>query len=134
MVLGCSRVKRRAAPGKVLFKYLFCNRSQGGAQLAFWPQGNASENFGLGDRTGVHGFDFILCKPTKHRCCWMCISASTPTWLAWSLANRNARIVWALLAHKRDYEPKYGIDERLSTAEACSDGVGCSGEARQSVN
>lgn len=41
-----------------------------------------------------------------------------------ALANRNARIVWALLAHKRDYEPKYGVngmkgtDENLSVAQA----------------
>jgi hypothetical protein len=25
-----------------------------------------------------------------------------------ALANKNARIVWALLAHDRDYEPDYG--------------------------
>jgi len=38
-----------------------------------------------------------------------------------ALANRNARIVWALLAHKRDYEPQYGMkgaDENLSVAQA----------------
>jgi hypothetical protein len=38
-----------------------------------------------------------------------------------ALANRNARIVWALLTHKRDYEPQYGMkgtDENLSLAQA----------------
>jgi transposase len=38
-----------------------------------------------------------------------------------ALANRNARIVWALLAHKRDYEAQYGMkgtDENLSVAQA----------------
>jgi hypothetical protein len=35
-----------------------------------------------------------------------------------ALASRNARIVWALLAHRRDYEPKYGQGQHLSAALA----------------
>lgn len=35
-----------------------------------------------------------------------------------ALASRNARIVWALLAHKRDYEPKYGQGQHLTAALA----------------
>lgn len=35
-----------------------------------------------------------------------------------ALASRNARIVWALLAHRRDYEPKYGQGQHLTAALA----------------
>jgi transposase len=39
-----------------------------------------------------------------------------PNVAAVALASRNARIVWALLAHKRDFNPKYGVDKHLSAA------------------
>ncbi len=39
-----------------------------------------------------------------------------PNVAAVALASRNARIVWALLKHKRDYEPGYGRDKHLSAA------------------
>jgi transposase len=52
--------------------------------------------------------------------CWMSrlLERKHPNVACVALANRNARIVWAMLAHKRDYEPEYGIDVKLGTAEA----------------
>lgn len=41
-----------------------------------------------------------------------------PNVAAVALASRNARTVWALLAHKRDYDPKHGLDKRISAAVA----------------
>ena len=41
-----------------------------------------------------------------------------PNVAAVALASRNARTVWALLAHKRDYDPKHGLDKRISAALA----------------
>ena len=32
------------------------------------------------------------------------------------LTDRHSRIAWALLAHKRDYDPRHGIDQHLSAA------------------
>ena len=33
-----------------------------------------------------------------------------------ALTGRNASIAWALLAHKRGYDPRHGIDQHLSAA------------------
>ena len=41
-----------------------------------------------------------------------------PNVAAVALASRNARIAWALLAHKRDYDPRHGLDKHLSGAVA----------------
>ncbi len=41
-----------------------------------------------------------------------------PNVAAVALASRNARTVWALLAHKRDYDPKHGLDKCISAALA----------------
>ena len=39
-----------------------------------------------------------------------------PNVAAVALASRNARIVWALLSHQRDYDPRHGQDKRLGGA------------------
>ena len=41
-----------------------------------------------------------------------------PNVAAVALASRNASIAWALLAHKRNYDPRHGLDMHLSGAVA----------------
>jgi transposase len=43
------------------------------------------------------------------QCCWLngVVQRRNKNVAAVALANKNARIVWALLAHDRSYEPGY---------------------------